>query len=129
MFVYVNDSRYGTLHTITRTFYPCTLYGTVLCCYGNSPWCVARHGWADCNQRAATFGECDGCPPVCAYVGVVCGWVVCVWVGSVCVCLCVLICIVCVCVCMCMHVCVCVCVWVGGVCVLIVGGVCRCGGE
>ena len=74
-----------------------------------SPWCVAGHGWTDCNERAARFGDCDGRPPECACVVCVCvhvyGWVVCM---CVCVCVCV-----CVCLCMCgvhtcVHVCVCV---------------------
>ena len=65
------------------------MYGTVLCCYGNSPWCVTRHRRADCNQRAALFGECDGCPPMCACVGVH-GWYMCLYVYvHACVCACV----------------------------------------
>ena len=62
-----------------------------------SPWCVAGHGWTDCNERAARFGDCDGRPPERACVVCVC---VHVWVGGVHVCLCVCLCE-CVCECTC----------------------------
>ena len=75
-----------------------------------SPWCVAGHGWTDCNERAARFGDCDGRPPERACVVCVC---VHVWVGGVHVCLCVCVCV-CVCACVvcihvCMYACVCLC--------------------
>ena len=72
-----------------------------------SPWCVAGHGWTDCNERAARFGDCDGRPPERACVVCVC---VCACMGGWCACVFVCVWLVCVvvCVCACMRVRVCV---------------------